>query len=154
MTVATPAGPRSRTPPRGLMRWAVNPVVRLVLRSPAGRWTGDLCLLEVTGRRSGRRLRIPVLGHVSGGRLHVITDAPWAANFAGGAPVTVTRRGRRLAAHGELLPGAAAAGVVRDVVSRDGAGSLGLVLPPHREPTDTELSALRRVVLLRGIDEA
>src|SRR3954454_13785281 len=95
MTTAVAGGPASRTPPRLLMRLVVNPVVRTVLRSPAGRWCGPLLLLEVTGRRTGRRRRIPVVGHVSSGCVYAVTDASWARNFTGGAPVVVTRRGRR-----------------------------------------------------------
>jgi|tagenome__1003787_1003787.scaffolds.fasta_scaffold20444538_2 hypothetical protein len=151
MRTALGAGPVSRTPPRRLMRCVVNPVVRTVVGSPAGRWCGPLLLLELTGRRTGRRLRVPVVGHVCTGRLYAITDGAWAANLAGGAPLTVVRRGRRLAGRGELLSDpAATAAVVREAVATDGARGLGLVLPPDRAPTDDELSALRRVVLLSG----
>src|SRR3954467_10960411 len=94
---------RSTPPPRALMRWVVNPVVRTVLRSPAARWTGSLLLLEFTGRRTGRRLRVPALGHPHDGRLYVLTDAPWAANFRDGAPVSGPRLGRRRMCRGVLV---------------------------------------------------
>lgn len=149
MTAA--AGPVSRTPPLPLMRHVVNPLVRTVLRSPAGRWCGPLLVLEMTGRRTGRRRRVPVVGHVCAGRLYAITDAGWANNFAGSAPVVVVRRGRRLRGSGHLLTDAAAtAAVLREAVATDGARGLGLVLPSDRATTDEELCALRRVVLLNG----
>jgi F420H(2)-dependent quinone reductase len=151
--VTTATRPASRTPPRALMRGLVNPVVRTVLGSPAGRWCGPLLLLEVTGRRTGRRRRIPVVGHVCAGRVYALTDAPWAANFTGGTPVLVTRRGRRITARGVLLPPAAeSAAVVRQVIATEGPRALGLVLPADRAPTDEELCRLRRVVLLDGLE--
>jgi hypothetical protein len=133
------------------MRYVVNPVVRTLVGTPAGRWSGPLLVLEMTGRRTGRQLRVPVVGHVCQGRLYAITDGAWAANLAGGAALTVVRRGRRLRARGELLADpAATAAVVREAVATDGARGLGLVLPPDRPATDDELCALRRVVLLSG----
>jgi hypothetical protein len=151
VSTALGGGPVSRTPPRRLMRYLVNPVVRTLAGSPAGRWSGSLLVLEMTGRRTGRRRRVPVVGHVCAERLYAITDGAWAANFGGGAPVTVVRRGRRLAGRGELLTDpAATAAVVRTVLATDGPRGLGLVLPPDRTATDDELCALRRVVLLSG----
>jgi hypothetical protein len=134
------------------MRWVVNPVVRLVLRSPAGRWTGPLVLLEVRGRRTGRRLRIPVVGHASAGALHAITDGRWAANFRGGAQLTLVQRGHRRPCTGLLLEETAAAAVIRDVVDREGAKALQLTVPPG--VSDAELTALRRVVRLTDVPAA
>ena len=129
------------------MRWIVNPVIRTVLRSPAARWAGGLVLLEFTGRRTGRQLRVPVVGHPVGGVLHISTDAPWAANFRAGRAVQITARGRREAGHGVLIedPGETAA-VLRAVLETSSARAMGLVLPPDRSPTDAELCALRRIV--------
>jgi hypothetical protein len=97
MTGTTPQGRgiRSQPPPARLMRYLVNPVVRLVARSPLARWTGDLTLLDFTTRRTGRRLRIPVIAHRLGPSLLVFTDAGWAANFRESRPVTLTRHGHR-----------------------------------------------------------
>jgi hypothetical protein len=133
------------------MRWLVNPVVRTVLRSPAGRWTGALLLLEFDGRRTGRRLRVPVVGHPHEGALYALTDAPWAANFRGGAPVRVSRRGRRWSARGELVadPRETAA-VLRATIAATGARSIGLRLPAGATPSDEDLCALRRAVRLSG----
>jgi hypothetical protein len=132
------------------MRWGVNPVVRLVLRSPAGRWTGPLLLLEMHGRRTGRRLRIPVVGHLSARELYAITDGRWATNFRGGAPVTLVQGGRRRHCVGLLLEEpAAAAAVIRDVVGRSGEKALQLTLPPG--VSDADLAGLRRVIHLSDV---
>jgi hypothetical protein len=131
------------------MRRLVNPVVRTIARSPAGRWTGDLLLLEFTGRRSGRALAVPVLGRHHGGALYALTDAGWALNFAGGAPVQVTSRGRRRSGTGVLVTDRTeAAAVLRTAIATSGAGHVGLRLPPGWSGTDAELCALRRAVRL------
>jgi hypothetical protein len=140
-------GIRSLHPPRALMRHVVNPLVRGVLRSPASRWTGSLLLLEFTGRRTGRRLSVPALGHPHDGAVYVMTDAPWAANFRGGAPVVVHGRGRRTARQGVLVEDRAeAAAAMRATLAESGARSLGLRLTPGSDPTDDELCAVRRSV--------
>jgi hypothetical protein len=144
-----PTGPRSVTPPRGLMRRVVNPVVRAVARSPAARLTGPVLVLEFTGRRSGRPLSVPVLGRPHGDLVYALTDAAWALNFTGGAPVTVTSRGRRIARHGVLVEDPAeVAAVLRAAIARSGPRSVGLRLPPGWVGTDEELAALRRAVRL------
>ena len=148
---ATTAGPRSTPPPRGLMRWVVNPVVRAIARSPAGRWTGELLGLEFTGRRTGRRRTVPVLGHRHDGALYALTDATWALNFTGGAPVTVTTRGRRRLGTGLLVTDQAeTAGALRTAIATSGARNVGLTLPPGWVGSDAELCALRRAVRLSG----
>lgn len=131
------------------MRWLVNPVVRSIARSPAGRWTGDLLVLEFTGRRSGRRLSVPVLARRHGDALYALTDAPWALNFTGGAAVRVASRGRRWAATGVLVDDQAeAAAVLRTAITTSGARHVGLSLPPGWTGTDAELCMLRRAVRL------
>jgi hypothetical protein len=137
------------------MRWLVNPLVRSIAHSAAGRWTGDLLVLQFTGRRSGRRLSVPVLGRRSGGALYALTDAPWALNFSGGAPVRITSRGQRWTALGVLLTDQAeAADVLRTVIATSGAGHVGLSLPPGWAGTDAELCALRRAIRLEEIGPA
>ena len=140
---------RSLHPPRALMRRVVNPVVRGLLRSPASRWTGTLLLLEFTGRRTGRRLSVPALGHPVDGAVYVMTDAPWAANFRGGAPVVVHGRGRRTTRRGVLVEDRAeSAAAIRATLAGSGARSLGLRMTPGTDPSDDELCAVRRSVRL------
>lgn len=151
----TRALPRSTTPPRGVMRWLVNPVVRSIARSAAGRWTGELLVLEFAGRRSGRRLSVPVVGRRHGGALYALTDATWALNFTGGAPVLVSSRGHTWTATGVLVTDPTeVAAVIRTAIATSGARNVGLSLPPDRAGTDAELCALRRAVRLDGIAPA
>jgi hypothetical protein len=77
----------------------VNPLVSGVLRSPFhGVLSGNTLLLEYRGRRSGRFFRTPVSYCEVGGALHCFagTSHRWWRNLAGGEPVTVVLRGRRL----------------------------------------------------------
>ena len=136
------------------MRWVVNPVVRAITRSPAGGLMGPVLVLEFTGRRSGRRLSVPVVGHTHGGDLFALTDAAWALNFTGGAPVTVTIQGRRRRGRGVLVEDPAeAAAVLRATIETSGARSVGLRLPPGWAGSDHELAALRRAVRISLLDE-
>jgi hypothetical protein len=129
------------------MRWLVNPVVRTLARSPAAGMTGAVMVLEFTGRRSRRRLAVPVIERRYAGAMYALTDASWAHNFTGGAPVTVTSRGRRWAGHGVLVEERAeTAAVVRSAIETSGARGVGLHLPPAWVPTDDELCALRMAV--------
>lgn len=144
----TPETVRSEHPPEALMRHVVNPVMRTLLRSPLARWTGPLVLLEVTGRRSGRHLRIPVVGHWVDDVLHVSTDGGWTANFQGGAGLHVVQHGRRWAGRGILLedPQETVA-VLRAALGSSSPRSMGLGgIPAGHELTDDEWLRLRRVV--------
>ena len=70
-----------------------NPAVRAVLRSPAHRLlSGQLALITVTGRLSGREYTIPVLYKRDGGTVRIEVGWPerkrWWRNLTGaGAPV-------------------------------------------------------------------
>ena len=73
---------------------AINPLVRLVLRSPAhGLLSGHLALLSVTGRRSGRTFTFPVGYGRDGDRVTVGVDWPerkrWWRNLLEPAPVEI-----------------------------------------------------------------
>jgi hypothetical protein len=93
---------RLAPPPAPVLR-VVNPLMRRVLPSPLGRLLGTMALIEFTGRRTGRRIRTPVSWHLVNGVAHTTTDLPWRWNFAGGAPVTVTYRGRAFTGRAVLL---------------------------------------------------
>ncbi|MFG1791215.1 grhN [Nocardia sp. NPDC049149] len=51
-------------------------------------------LLEFTGRRSGKMIRVPVCLHDIDGVPTVFTERPWRLNFTESTPVTVTVQGR------------------------------------------------------------
>ena len=99
MPLSEPAGPGFRvvrSPGAQLRAHVFNPVVRAVLRSPAHRLlSGSLLLLEVTGRRSGRRYALPVAYAVDGAELVVVVGQPatktWWRNFDGQPRALVAR---------------------------------------------------------------
>ena len=90
-------------PPAAMMRVS-NPVMRGLLRSPAG---GPLrrqfMVLRFFGRKTGRRYDIPVVAHRLDGGLYALTDAPWRNNFRDGADVEVTLDGHVTRMRGQLV---------------------------------------------------
>ena len=87
----------------------LNPVVAWLLRSPLHPLlSGALMLLEVTGRRTGRRYWIPVGYQRDGNTITVLASrAPrkqWWRNFREPRPVAVLVRGRTLHGWAELVP--------------------------------------------------
>jgi deazaflavin-dependent oxidoreductase (nitroreductase family) len=78
-----------------------NPILALLLRSPLhGLMSARLMLLSFTGRKSGRRYRIPV-GYVQDGTsLLLTTKAGWQKNFRSETPVRVRLRGAERAGTG------------------------------------------------------
>jgi hypothetical protein len=90
-------------PPEGMLR-VVNPVMRLLLRSPvAGPMGKRLMLLRFAGRKTRRRYDIPVAAHRVDDELYALTGARWQYNFRGGADVEVTLAGRTARMRRELL---------------------------------------------------
>jgi deazaflavin-dependent oxidoreductase (nitroreductase family) len=94
---------RMRRPPAAAYK-VINPVMGHLLRSPLHGPIGKrLLLLEYTGRKSGKRFRLPV-GYVrAGNELLLATQSRWRANFRGGAPVRVWLDGKRRPAFAELI---------------------------------------------------
>ncbi len=88
-----------------------NPVVRLVLDSPAHRLlSARLAVLEYRGRRSGRTFRIPLrYAETSRGAFVVLAvRAPgklWWRSFEAPAQATLLVRGRRLPVRGGVVHG-------------------------------------------------
>jgi hypothetical protein len=80
-------------PPAAMMRVG-NPVMRGLLRSPAGGpMRRQFMVLRFFGRKTGRRYDIPVVAQRLDGELYALTEAPWRSNFRGGADVEVTLTG-------------------------------------------------------------
>jgi hypothetical protein len=90
-------------PPIAVLR-AMNVVMRPLLASRLGTRIGGVMLLDFRGRRTGRAIRIPANYHDVDGVPMAFTDRPWRLNFEGGAPVTVTHRGRTHKTRGTLVP--------------------------------------------------
>ncbi len=88
-----------------------NPLMKLLLRSP-WHWnaSGELMLITVTGRKTGKRYTTPVNYVQDANLLSVLTHAhrTWWRNLRGGAPVEVVLRGRREKGVGFAYEGAAA----------------------------------------------
>lgn len=136
-------------PPQRLIT-ALNPLVRLALRSPLHRWLDSAVLiLHIVGRRTGRHYDIPVgfvdLGH----RLVVVTQHRWRRNLRGGGDLQVTRFGRRGWMHAELeeQPGPVA-DTIAEVLRRTGPvglkRSFGIATEAGVPPTRDDLSRAAR----------
>jgi hypothetical protein len=82
----------------------VNPAVRALLQSPLhGLASEHLCVLRVTGRKSGRTYEIPVGYEEDGADIYVTTQATWAVNLRGGAPLAICLRGAWHETRGEAI---------------------------------------------------
>jgi hypothetical protein len=88
-----------------ILNRAINPLVRLLIRSPLHRLASRrLALINYTGRRSGRRYTIPVgyqNGRSSGDDHRRSPDHKvwWRSLTGTGAPVELIVRGRRRTGH-------------------------------------------------------
>ncbi|MGY1669537.1 nitroreductase/quinone reductase family protein [Geodermatophilus sp. SYSU D00710] len=120
----------------------VNPVVRRLVRR--GRAGGQLLVLHLTGRRTGRRYDVPAGYHLVDGVPTVFTNSGWRHNCAGGAEVEVTFRGRRRPAHAELVtdPATVAAvyqRLIEEMGWRAAQRRMGIRITVGRTPTLEEL---------------
>ena len=134
---------RHRPPPAALLR-VLNPTVRATLGTPLWRlFPSWMALLEFSGRRSHRPLRVPAGLHDVHGMPTVFTERPWRLNFAGGAPVTVISRGKRRHGRGELVQDRGEVGSALAVaLERTRPSNLGLAVEKGHQPTAQELAAL------------
>lgn len=132
-------------PPAGVLR-AVNPALRFLLRTPlAGPMREQMMVVNVTGRKSGRRYSIPLSAHRIDGDLYAITSAAWKNNFRGGAVADVLHNGATTRMRGELIVDRAA---VADLAHRcaESYGAkraqrmMGLKFRDQRVPTVEEFA--------------
>jgi hypothetical protein len=139
---------RDAKPPLLLVRM-MNPVLRLLLRTPVGRAIRPFALLEFAGRRTGRRFLVPVGWHSLPTGTVVFTPAPWRANFAGGIPVTVHHAGRHLALTGTLEtdPDRVAAAMRSLVALRGSLRRIGVELPAGTQLTAADVRAVDRSLI-------
>ena len=102
MTEQAPAVTLSH-PPEALFR-VVNRIVGFLLRTPlAGPLRRQFMVVNVTGRKSGRRYSIPLSAHRIDNTLYALTSAPWKNNFRDGATAEVLHSGKTTAMRGELI---------------------------------------------------
>lgn len=139
---------RDARPPLLLVR-VMNPIMRVVLRTPLGRLVRPFALLEFHGRRSGRMLRVPVGWHEIDTGHVVFTPAPWRVNFHGGTAVTVHFHGRRLRFVGTLDddPDTVAAALQSLADRRGSLRSVGMEIPEEHRVTATDVEAVDRALI-------
>lgn len=87
-----------------VMHRAINPVMRRLLASRFHRRVGSdtLMLLTFHGRRSGKMYTFPIGYMQRGSKLVCYSPFGWWTNLRGGAPVTVTLRGQRIAGSADV----------------------------------------------------
>ncbi len=145
------------------MRWLVNPVVGLVLRSQLHPLLSRrVLLLTYNGRRSGRQYTLPVQYAKTDGVLYLVPGRPerklWWRNLW--EPVTVTvllegwpRKGRAHALQGD--PGAMIAGL-RAYLERfpSAAKQLGVTREPDRSFSDQSVADACEQAVLVTVESA
>jgi hypothetical protein len=131
-------------PPEALIKVG-NPVFSWLLRSPLRRLVGEhLMLLHFRGRKTGRNYTVVVGRWTIDGRLSVLTNSAWRANFRGGARVEVTLDGERQPGHAEVVedPEEVARvyrGLIEEYGCEQAGRRLGIRINVNRMPTHEEL---------------
>jgi hypothetical protein len=146
---------RDNKPPLWVVNRLVSPLIRRLLPTPLGRLLPGVALLRFRGRRSGTEYSVATgIFDYRGAQLS-FTDGTWLANFHGGAPVDVVRRGRLTRAYGEAVSDPAYVGpAIRSVLdSGTSAMWLGLKIDRNYQPTDEELTSLRTAVVIRPLGD-
>jgi hypothetical protein len=138
--------PVSEHRPPAAVRAVLNPLLRALISSPAGRLIGPLVVLRFTGRRTGRAYAIVVGRHDVEGAMAAFSPAPWRLNFRGGRPVTVVHRGRRHHGTGTLVedPEVVAAALRAALRAGSTPTLLGLRIADAHEVTPDDVRALGR----------
>lgn len=141
---------QDRRPPRWFIDRVANPLVRRLAPGPLGRHL-PVAVLTVTGRRTGRRFTVPVGVHEVDHQRLVFTDAPWRVNFRGGALAELLTAGQRSTVNVTLVEDATEVGDLFRAAFAAGMtpSQIALRIPPGHTPSDEELAAHRKVLLLR-----
>jgi len=143
MTVAI----QDKKPPLAVVRM-LNPINRLVARSPLGRLL-PVALLRFSGRKSGRTYEVPVVWYELASGPVVFTPAGWRANFAGGAPVTTRVRGRVASRKGTLVTDPVDVAAALNEMIGQGGHSLpaGLKVPAGHQINAADVMAVDRAMI-------
>jgi len=98
-----------------------NAVVRTLLHTPGiSRGVGKrLVIINVTGRKTGRRYSVPVAYTRHDGILLVGTPFGWARNMRTGEPVEIVLQGKRRQADVQVISDEAGVVAAYDVMCRD-----------------------------------
>ena len=111
-SAAKGAGRSVPAPLHYAFKYLINPVMKVLLRSPAhGLVSEHLLLLTFRGRKSGRAYTTPVGYTQEGNTVYVTTQSPWWRNLREGVEVRVRLRG-------EVRQGCATATREPEVVAR------------------------------------
>ena len=143
---------RDARPPDALVR-ILNPLMRLLLPTPAGRLIRPFALIEFEGRRTGRHYRLPVGWHNHDGEPVVVSPAPWRQNFAGGLHARVHHRGRTAEMVGVLEADPTTVASLLQTMVDQGfpLARIGLRAPEgHRLSSDDIVAVNRAVIRFRA----
>ncbi len=91
-----------------LMNKVINPLVRLVLRSPLhGMLSSTLLLITYRGRKTGREYNLPVQYARDERYIYILPGMPekktWWRNFYEVMPVSLTLQGKQISGQAQLL---------------------------------------------------
>jgi hypothetical protein len=128
----------------------VNALLCRVLASPLARiLPTPWALLRYVGRRSGRRFQAPIGVYDVDGRTVAFTASRWQANFLGGGPVEIVRRGAVLrgTATARREPERAADLMLKVLAAGYSPRQLGLDVDDGHHPTRADLVAMGRSVV-------
>lgn len=90
-------------PPEPVLR-VINPILRTLLRTPLLGGAGkEFMVVNVTGRKSGKRYSIPLSAHWIDGDLYAISSAGWKWNFRDGARAEILHDRQTRTMRGELI---------------------------------------------------
>ena len=132
----------------------VNNAMKFVLRSPVHKVVSKFTLLiTFTGCKSGKTYTTPVSYSQFGDQVYIFTHANWWKNLCGGAPVTLTIRGREFKGLAEPIADDKAAIAtwlathLRNVPSD--AKYYSVTFDEHRDPKAEEVEkAVQTVVMI------
>jgi hypothetical protein len=137
-----------RHPPDVVVRM-LNPVLRTILRSPLGRAIGSLAVLQFQGRRTDRTYHVVTGWYQVDGQEFAVTPSVWRINLKGGAPLSVTARGRTRSGRGELVtdPATVSETVRRLLDSGTSATALGIRVAQGHRFDDADVAATRKALI-------
>jgi deazaflavin-dependent oxidoreductase (nitroreductase family) len=122
--MANQNAPVTRSPGQAQLMSAqkvANRIVRTLLRTPgiSSDMGKRLVIINVTGRKTGKRYSVPVAYTRHEGSLLVGTPFAWARNMRTGEPVEVILRGRRQQADVQVITDPDGVVAAYDVICRD-----------------------------------
>ncbi|MBI5949433.1 MAG: nitroreductase family deazaflavin-dependent oxidoreductase [Chloroflexi bacterium] len=154
------AGEGARASPRHsqgfwITNSVANPPLRLLLRSPLGRWMGkSLAIIQVTGRKSGRSYSL-VVQYVREGDTAWVLPAHWERktwwrNLRGGADMAIRLAGRDHRARGTALLGGENPAAVAEGLAAYLSGSPGVRKSLGLQPSATTAADAPEIRELSG----